>query len=439
MSLKGNLEAEVEVKTDAKTIHDVFSCRPHHISNMTPEKIQGVDLHEGDLGTPGTVLIWNYVHEGVPKIAKEVVEAIDDVNLSTTFKVIEGDLLTEFKDFKATVKATPKANGEGAIAHWHFEYEKLHEGIPDPHSLLEFTIHMTKDIDDHHMSLKGNLEAEVEIKTDAKTFHELFSCRPHDISKMSPHKIQGAELQRDLGTAAAKLTWHYVQDGIAKYDKEVVEAIDDVNLSITLRVIEGVLMEEYKYFITTIKATPKDNGEGSIVHWNCAYERLHEGIPDPHSLLQYAVEMTKDIDDYHGIIFYLEKRMSLKGNLEAEVEIKTDAKTFHDVFSARPHHISNMTPERVQGVDLHEGDLGTAGTVLVWNYVHEGVPKIAKVIDGDLVTEFKDYKATVKATPKANGEGATVHWHIEYEKLHEGIPDPHPMHARACYPYEQRY
>ena len=33
--------------------------------------------------------------DGVAKTAKEVIEAIDDEKLSTTFKVIEGDVTTE--------------------------------------------------------------------------------------------------------------------------------------------------------------------------------------------------------------------------------------------------------------------------------------------------------------------------------------------------------
>jgi hypothetical protein len=33
--------------------------------------------------------------DGVVKTAKEVIEAIDDEKLSTTFKVIEGDITTE--------------------------------------------------------------------------------------------------------------------------------------------------------------------------------------------------------------------------------------------------------------------------------------------------------------------------------------------------------
>ncbi|KAG6759527.1 hypothetical protein POTOM_036008 [Populus tomentosa] len=150
MTLFGKMEAEVEVKVSAETFHDIFSCRPHHISNMSPAKIQNVDLHEGEWGKPGTVICWSYVHDGVAKTAKEVIEAIDDEKLSTTFKVIEGDMITtEYKSFTAIVQATPKGEGS-CLAHWTFEYEKLNENVPDPQTLLQFWIHCLKDIEDHH-------------------------------------------------------------------------------------------------------------------------------------------------------------------------------------------------------------------------------------------------------------------------------------------------
>ncbi|KAJ4840587.1 hypothetical protein Tsubulata_021422, partial [Turnera subulata] len=564
MSLKGNLEAEVEVKTDPKTIHDVFSCRPHHISNMTPEKIQGVDLHE----------------EGVPKIAKEVVEAIDDVNLSTTFKVIEGDLLTEYKDFKTTVKATPKASGEGTIVHWHFEYEncmralaktvlyhisdqrktcssnnikedvaleeKLEmtvEIISSAEDFFKFLCNQTReipsvspdkvqrvDVDEDNrqtdgsvimswtvvidgqpeilkekiqvdeakksmtftiigghvipkengslvamcvefekkkpeitppykylelvagllkriiswgkkMSLKGTMEGEVEIKTDATIFHDVFSCRPHHISGMSPSKIQGVDLHEgDWGTEGTIICWSYVHDGESKIAKERIEAIDDVNLFTKYRVIDGDILKHFKDFIITVKATPKPNGEGTLVHWHFEYEKLHEGISDPHSLLEFVIHLSKEIDDHHvtqGIHDDHSKKVgpkkkSLKGTLEGEVEIKTDATIFHDVFSCRPHHISDMSPSKIQGVDLHDGDWGSEGTIICWSYRIEAIDDENlftkyRVIDGDILKDFKDFIITVKANPKPNGEGTLVHWHFEYEKLHEGIPDPHSL------------
>ncbi|CAK7326752.1 unnamed protein product [Dovyalis caffra] len=150
---------------------------------MSPAKIHNVDLHEGDWGKPGTVICWSYVHdqlfvtlpyekrsdsclhlgdlsspaskfdnvEGVSKIAKEVIEAIDDVKLSTTFKVIEGDITTEYKNFILIVQATPKGDGS-CVVNWTLEYEKLNENIPDPHTLLEFCIQCSKDIEDHHLT-----------------------------------------------------------------------------------------------------------------------------------------------------------------------------------------------------------------------------------------------------------------------------------------------
>uniref|UniRef100_A0A7N0TCK4 Bet v I/Major latex protein domain-containing protein n=1 Tax=Kalanchoe fedtschenkoi TaxID=63787 RepID=A0A7N0TCK4_KALFE len=148
-SLVGKLEDSVEIKSNAGDFHDVFSCRPHHISNVSPDNIQGCGMHEGDWGTPGSTIVWDYVHEGKKKFAKEIVEAIDHENYSTTFKVIEGDIMEYYKNFRLIVKATAKKDGEGSIVHWTLEYEKLHENIPDPTSLMEFTHAVSKDIDLH--------------------------------------------------------------------------------------------------------------------------------------------------------------------------------------------------------------------------------------------------------------------------------------------------
>lgn len=62
--------------------------------------------------------------------------------------------------------------------------------------------------------------------------------------------------------------------------------------------------------------------------------------------------------------------MSLMGKLEGEIEIKSSVDKFHEVLSRRPHHVSNITPEKVQACDLHEGDFGTSGSVIAWSYVH---------------------------------------------------------------------
>ncbi|GLT78417.1 hypothetical protein SLA2020_499540 [Shorea laevis] len=72
--------------------------------------------------------------------------------------------------------------------------------------------------------------------------------------------------------------------------------------------------------------------------------------------------------------------MGLTGKLEADVEMKCSAERFHQVFCGRPHHISNVTPDNIQGVELHEGEWGVEGSVICWSYVHDGDAKSQKTL-----------------------------------------------------------
>ncbi|TXG57151.1 hypothetical protein EZV62_018464 [Acer yangbiense] len=105
MSLICQLETDIEIKAPADKFHEVFSCRPHHMSNVSPEKIQGVELHEGHL-------------------------------------------LEKYKDFDATVQVTPKKDG-GSLVHWTVKYEKASKEAPDAKGIIQLVTDMTKDLDAH--------------------------------------------------------------------------------------------------------------------------------------------------------------------------------------------------------------------------------------------------------------------------------------------------
>ena len=62
--------------------------------------------------------------------------------------------------------------------------------------------------------------------------------------------------------------------------------------------------------------------------------------------------------------------MSLTGKMVRQVAVKSNGDVFHEIFRHRPHHISNMSPGNIQGCDLHEGNWGTVGSVICWNYTH---------------------------------------------------------------------
>ncbi|KAF7849991.1 hypothetical protein BT93_L0061 [Corymbia citriodora subsp. variegata] len=78
MTVHEKIEVDLEIKAPADKFHNVYSCRPHHISTMSPDMVQSVDLHEGDWGKAGSIICWSFTHDGKTKVAKEVIEAIDD-------------------------------------------------------------------------------------------------------------------------------------------------------------------------------------------------------------------------------------------------------------------------------------------------------------------------------------------------------------------------
>ncbi|KAK9063683.1 hypothetical protein SSX86_017554 [Deinandra increscens subsp. villosa] len=149
MSLSGTLVKQVTILSDGDVFHEIFRYRPHHICDMSPGNIKGVDLHDGEWGTVGSVIVWDFIHDGKSKVAKEVIEAIDEEKKLVCFKVIGGDILEAYKTFLITVHV--ETHGEENVVTWTFHYEKLNENIDDPDSLMEFCLNVTKDIETHHL------------------------------------------------------------------------------------------------------------------------------------------------------------------------------------------------------------------------------------------------------------------------------------------------
>ncbi|EFH39028.1 hypothetical protein ARALYDRAFT_497301, partial [Arabidopsis lyrata subsp. lyrata] len=146
------LETDVEIKASAGKFHHMFAGRPHHVSKATPGKIQGCELHEGEWGKVGSIVFWNYVHgkiDGEAKVAKERIEAVEPEKNLITFRVIEGDLLKEYKSFVITIQVTLKRGGPGSVVHWHVEYEKIDDKVAHPETFLDFCVQVSKEIDEH--------------------------------------------------------------------------------------------------------------------------------------------------------------------------------------------------------------------------------------------------------------------------------------------------
>ncbi|KAK1380606.1 Polyketide cyclase/dehydrase and lipid transportsuperfamily protein [Heracleum sosnowskyi] len=108
---------------------------PAFLVVMSPH-VQNCELHDGELGAVGSIVIWNYMIDGKAKVAKDLIEVIDDEKKLIIWKVIEGDLVELYNSFKITA---------------HVETEKPHEDVEDPHTLMDLLISVTKDIESHHL------------------------------------------------------------------------------------------------------------------------------------------------------------------------------------------------------------------------------------------------------------------------------------------------
>nr|XP_004237031.1 kirola-like [Solanum lycopersicum] len=133
MSLQGKLVSEINIKCDGDVFYEVYRQRPHHISTMSPNKVQNVDVHE----------------DGKEVVGKERVEEIDEEKKMMKKRIIEGDILEYYKSFYVTIHVETK--GENNLVTWILEYEKKNVNVPDPHTLVELLLNVTKDIENHHI------------------------------------------------------------------------------------------------------------------------------------------------------------------------------------------------------------------------------------------------------------------------------------------------
>lgn len=159
MSLAGELETVIEVKASADKIHEVFSCRPHIVTSISPQSVQSCELTEGEWGKPGAVICWTFTrYAGNPQTVKELIEVIDNENYITIFKLIEGSVLEMlYKSFYSVAKVTRKDDHEGgSLVRFTYKYEKQNEDVPDLESkVVEMMTDIVKSIDAHLIQHEG--------------------------------------------------------------------------------------------------------------------------------------------------------------------------------------------------------------------------------------------------------------------------------------------
>ncbi|KAL3825171.1 hypothetical protein ACJIZ3_021200 [Penstemon smallii] len=148
VSLPNKLITQVAFKADVEIFHHLMANNPQHLTNVTPGKVKGCDLHQGNYGKNGSIVEWKYNIDGKYHTAKCVLQDIDKEKKQIAYKVIEGNLLELYKNVVVTVHVETKGGVD--FITWTIDYELLKADNPHPLSHLNYFIEFTKEVEAHY-------------------------------------------------------------------------------------------------------------------------------------------------------------------------------------------------------------------------------------------------------------------------------------------------
>ncbi|XP_047965781.1 kirola-like [Salvia hispanica] len=106
-------------------------------------------------GTNGSLIHWTYNVGGAKNVSKEIVEGIDEKKKSITYKVIEGDPLKLYSEFK--IKCDVESNGHDNIVTYTLEYKKRNGQSLEPTGFMDLLVHQfSKEIEECNRRLRPN-------------------------------------------------------------------------------------------------------------------------------------------------------------------------------------------------------------------------------------------------------------------------------------------
>ncbi|XP_077237813.1 MLP-like protein 423 [Tasmannia lanceolata] len=146
--MASKLQLDIEVKSSAEKFWGSMRESATLFPKAFPELYKSIEILEGDGKDVGSIRLIKFQDEiSFLKVSKEKILTVDEANKAVSYSVIDGDLVTFYKDFKANLQIIPK--GDGAIVKWSAEFVKANDDVPDPIILQEFAVQTFNDLDSY--------------------------------------------------------------------------------------------------------------------------------------------------------------------------------------------------------------------------------------------------------------------------------------------------
>ncbi|XP_062110244.1 MLP-like protein 423 [Humulus lupulus] len=143
------------------------------------------------------------------------------------------------------------------------------------------------------------LHAEIECKSSADKFWPSLRDLVYVYPKaFPPGTYKSIEVLEGDGVQPGSVRVRTYGEGspIAMF-KEKIEVVDEQNKIFGFSIMDGDLIKGYKSLKCSAQVVPKD--EASLLKFSCEYEKAaDEDIVEPTVIVDFAVKLLKQIDDY---------------------------------------------------------------------------------------------------------------------------------------------
>ncbi|XP_071714572.1 MLP-like protein 43 [Rutidosis leptorrhynchoides] len=147
MALKGKLIGYVEISSDIEEFHGLWIHKGHHLASILPHTIHACELLSGQRGVAGSVVQWEYTQEGKRKFVKQIIESVDNMNHTSVYKCVGGELAEVYKSFTISFHNEVK-DGKQLVA-WIFDFERENTSVPYPTSVMDYVCDLFQQLDAH--------------------------------------------------------------------------------------------------------------------------------------------------------------------------------------------------------------------------------------------------------------------------------------------------
>ncbi|XP_057948960.1 MLP-like protein 423 [Malania oleifera] len=150
------------------------------------------------------------------------------------------------------------------------------------------------------MASRDRINVDVEVKSNADKMWESLKDSAVLFPKALPDLYKSIQVLEGDGKSVGSVHFKNFRGlPLTTVLKEKIDSIDEDNKTLCYSIIEVEESSYYKNFKAQVKVVEK--GEGSLVKWECEFEKASEVAADHHPALYYkdfAVKNFKQLDDY---------------------------------------------------------------------------------------------------------------------------------------------